>query len=105
MTIINRKLKKIFDITKLQHLYPYKNIDELEIIKKYCCKRTIYYIHILQGKIKIYDEDDTRNITFIVRRTIQALEREKERNIEYEEFYNSFIIQLKNYKDLHDNNN
>ena len=113
MTIINRNFKKFFDITKLQELYPYKSTQELELIKNYCCKRTIYYIHILQGKIKIYDEEDTRNINFIFRRTIQAIETEKERSTEfyndsynhsYEDFYNSFINQLKFYKGLHDNN-
>ena len=113
MTIINRNFKKFFDITKLQELYPYKSTQELELIKNYCCKRTIYYIHILQGKIKIYDEEDTRNINFIFRRTIEALETEKERSTEfyndsynhsYEDFYNSFINQLKFYKELHDNN-
>ena len=109
MTIINRNFKKFFDITKLQELYPYKSTQELELIKNYCCKRTIYYIHILQGKIKIYDEDDTRNINFPFRRTIQAIETEKERSTEiyndlYEDFYNSLINQLKFYKGLHDNN-
>ena len=109
MTIINRNFKKFFDITKLQELYPYKSTQELELIKNYCCKRTIHYIHILQGKLKIYDEDDTRNINFPFRRTIQAIETEKERNKEfyndlYEDFYNSFIHQLNFYKQLHDNN-
>ena len=109
MTIINRNFKKFFDTTKLQDLYPNKSTQELELIKKYCCKRTIYYIHILQGKIKIYDEEDTRNINFIFRRTIQAIETEKERSTDfyedlYEDFYNSFINQLKFYKGLHDNN-
>ena len=99
MTIINRNFKTFF-------LYTNYNVEELELIKNYCCKRTIHYIDILQGKIKIYDEEDTRNINFPFRRTIQALETEKERNKDfYEDFYNSFIIQLKNYKDLHDNNN
>ena len=113
MTIINRNFKKFFDITKLQELYPYKSTEELELIKNYCCKRTIHYIHILQGKLKIYDEDDTRNINFPFRRTIRAIETEKERSNEiyndlyegfYEDFYNSFINQLKFYKELHDNN-
>ena len=113
MTIINRNFKKFFDITKLQELYPYKSTQELELIKNYCCKRTIHYIHILQGKLKIYDEDDTRNINFPFRRTIQAIETEKERNKEfyndlyedfYKDFYNSFTHQLKFYKGLHDNN-
>ena len=110
MTIINRNFKKFFDITKLQELYPYKSTQELELIKNYCCKRTIHYIHILQGKLKIYDEDDTRNINFPFRRTIQAIETEKEEknhysyNDSYEDFYNSFIHQLKFYKQLHDSN-
>ena len=91
-------------------MYPYKSTQELELIKNYCCKRTIHYIHILQGKLKIYDEDDTRNINFPFRRTIQAIETEKEEknhysyNDSYEDFYNSFIHQLNFYKQLHDNN-
>ena len=114
MTIINRHFKKFFDITKLQELYPYKSTQELELIKNYCCQRTIHYIHILQGKIKNYEKDaPARNINFPFRKTIKALDTEKERTNEisndlyegfYEDFYNSFIHQLKFYKGLHDNN-
>ena len=107
MTIINRNFKKFFDITKLQELYPYKSTEELELIKNYCCQRTIHYIHILQGKIKNYEKDALINFPF--RKTIKALETEQERSNEiyndlYEDFYNSFIHQLKFYKQLHDSN-
>ena len=100
MTIINRNFKKFFDITKLQHLYPYKSTQELELIKNYCCKRTIYYIHKLQGKSKVYANNNKGNINFPVRQTSIALKQEREQNRQYKTCYKYFISELeitKNY--------
>jgi hypothetical protein len=59
----------------------------------------------LQRKIKVYDDNDNRNINFPVRKTIEALKKEKKENRQYKKFYEYFIAELQEYKRLHDNNN